>query len=126
MAIQPSPCRQVQNPATLPPPKPSQLGKTHIEMLTENLKNTIDTHTSTIDNSAKEMQRQHQEMLRLFQEIIERDFQEFDQRMQEEIVRVIEVMGQQLASLSEKFVADYTPLTDKLRALLNSVEQGSR
>ena len=28
MAIQPSPCRQVQNPATLPSRKPSELGKT--------------------------------------------------------------------------------------------------
>jgi hypothetical protein len=28
-------------------------------------------------------------------------------------------MGQQLASLSEKFVRDYTPLTDRLREIVN-------
>ena len=28
MAIRSSPCRQVENPATVPPPKPAQLGKT--------------------------------------------------------------------------------------------------
>jgi hypothetical protein len=28
------------------------------------------------------------------------------------------VMGRNLASVSEKFVSDYTPLTEKLRSLL--------
>lgn len=98
----------------------------NIEMLTANLKSTIDTHTNTINSSAANMQQQHQQSLRNTQELIEQQFREFDQQMEQVMTRSIELMGQQLASLSEKFAQDYTPLTDKLRALLDALERGSR
>lgn len=98
----------------------------NIELLTMHLTNTIESHTNIITNSAQDMQRQHQEQLRHVQQLIESEFQEFDQRMQQELVRVFELMGQQLASISEKFAEDYVPLTEKLRALLNAVERGTR
>jgi len=41
-----------------------------------------------------------------------------DKAMQEEVKRVVEVMGSNLASLSNKFVQDYGPLTDKLREVV--------
>jgi ABC-type transporter Mla subunit MlaD len=42
-----------------------------------------------------------------------------DKGLQEELTKSLESLGRQLASLSEKFVADYTPLTDKLRDVVN-------
>jgi hypothetical protein len=38
--------------------------------------------------------------------------------MQDEIERTIEAMGSHLASLSNKFVTDYTPLTENLHRLI--------
>lgn len=38
-----------------------------------------------------------------------------DTGLQEELTKSLETLGRQLASLSEKFVADYTPLTERLR-----------
>lgn len=98
--------------------------ETNIRLLTENLTNTIETHTRTINNSADAMQTQHQAQLKNTEEMIGRQFGAFDQQMQQELTRVLETMGQHLASLSEKFVTDYGPLTDRLRALLDAVERG--
>ncbi|WP_186160979.1 hypothetical protein [Burkholderia gladioli] len=41
-----------------------------------------------------------------------------DKGLQEELTKSLETLGRQLASLSEKFVADYTPLTDRLREVV--------
>jgi DNA anti-recombination protein RmuC len=38
-----------------------------------------------------------------------------DKGLQEELTKSLELLGRQLASLSEKFVTDYTPLTERLR-----------
>lgn len=42
-----------------------------------------------------------------------------DKVMQKELNDAIETMGRQLASLSAKFVEDYTPLTDRLKAVVS-------
>ena len=44
-----------------------------------------------------------------------------DRALSEELQKSLESLGRQLAALSEKFVADYGPLTDKLRLLVASV-----
>lgn len=41
-----------------------------------------------------------------------------DKGLQEELTKSLESLGRQLASLSEKFVSDYTPLTDRLREVV--------
>ncbi|WP_213715496.1 hypothetical protein [Cedecea lapagei] len=41
-----------------------------------------------------------------------------DKGLQEELTKSLETLGRQLASLSEKFVADYTPLTERLREVV--------
>lgn len=50
---------------------------------------------------------------------IAQQFENFDKETQDELQRVLELLGKSLASVSEKFVADYTPLTDKLRELVD-------
>ena len=42
-----------------------------------------------------------------------------DAALAEELKKSLESLGRQLAALSEKFVSDYEPLTDKLRLLVN-------
>lgn len=45
-------------------------------------------------------------------------FTEFDNQMQQELKRSLELLGKSLASVSEKFVSDYTPLTQRLHDLV--------
>lgn len=45
-----------------------------------------------------------------------------DQALAEELQKSLESLGRQLTALSEKFVADYTPLTDRLRAIVQIVK----
>ena len=49
---------------------------------------------------------------------ISSQFENFDKETQEELQRVLEQLGGSLASVSEKFVSDYEPLTEKLRDLV--------
>ena len=49
---------------------------------------------------------------------IEGQFEKLNREMGQALHQSIEEMGGHLASLSEKFVADYTPLTDKLRRVV--------
>ncbi len=44
---------------------------------------------------------------------------ELDKAMSEELTKALESFGRQLAALSEKFVSDYAPLTEKLRKLVS-------
>lgn len=46
-----------------------------------------------------------------------------DRGLQEELTKSLETMGRQLASLSEKFVADYLPLTERLREVVRMAGQ---
>lgn len=46
-----------------------------------------------------------------------------DKGLQEELTKSLETLGRQLASLSEKFVADYGPLTDRLREVVRIAGQ---
>ena len=49
---------------------------------------------------------------------LEGQIAELDRQMQEEVTRVVETMGGHLASLSGKFAADYAPLADTLRRMV--------
>ena len=46
-----------------------------------------------------------------------------DESMEKELTQALQTFGYQLTALSEKFVNDYMPLTDRLRELLNIAEQ---
>jgi DNA anti-recombination protein RmuC len=46
-----------------------------------------------------------------------------DKGLQEELTKSLETLGRQLSSLSEKFVADYGPLTDRLREVVQLSRQ---
>lgn len=47
-----------------------------------------------------------------------------DDAMQEELSRVMKIMSDRLVSLSNKFVEDYTPLTERLKQIVN-ISKGS-
>ena len=53
----------------------------------------------------------------------DRQVLKLDQAMEEELTRALETFGCQLTALSEKFVRDYTPLTEKLRDVIRIADQ---
>ena len=55
-------------------------------------------------------------------DVIQNSFTAFDQQMQSEVQRTIEVMGGHLASLSNKFVEDYQPLTEELKRIVRMAQ----
>ena len=72
--------------------------------------------TLTITNGI--IQDSFQAFDKQMQVAIERKSDTFDKQMQASIERGIEAMGSHLASLSKQFVNDYSPLTDKLRHII--------
>ena len=77
-------------------------------------------HGELIEAAAEEAQKVIQEAWVSSSEKMDQQFGNFDQQMQQELQRSLELLGGNLASLSEKFVSDYAPLTDKLRTLVNA------
>ncbi|GAB1256913.1 hypothetical protein NBRC116494_14150 [Aurantivibrio plasticivorans] len=52
----------------------------------------------------------------------EKQIMRLDDAMEDELVKALKTFGYQLTSLSEKFVSDYAPLTEKLQAVLSISE----
>jgi ABC-type transporter Mla subunit MlaD len=72
-------------------------------------------HEALIRTSAEKAHKSIQEGWAQSQMKLDDYYGNFDLAMQQELTRAISLLGQNLASLSEKFVEDYTPLTEKLR-----------
>jgi hypothetical protein len=59
-------------------------------------------------------------------EAIARQVTALDQSLGDELTKALTTLGSQLASLSEKFVADYTPLTERLQEIVRISGDGRR
>lgn len=75
-------------------------------------------HGDLIEASSKEAQQKINEAWAESMQKMNEQFESFDKAMQDELTRSIELLGQNMASVSEKLVSDYTPLTDRLRQVL--------
>jgi hypothetical protein len=87
--------------------------------------NAMQIRTS-VDTSSKDIAKLNAEISRDVSSIIAKTKEQvavLDTALAEELKKSLESLGRQLAALSEKFVSDYGPLTDKLQRL---VQMGSR
>jgi hypothetical protein len=105
--------------------------------MTENFSNAVTNSVSTIEETVKEQSKDFTEIAITLRNIFEgaikesnenltKQMEALDKSMQDEIKRVVEVMGSNLASLSNKFVEDYSPLTERLKAVVRLSESVSR
>ncbi len=76
---------------------------------------TLSKAGSTFDHSVKDVAEKNKN-------ILEQQIKNLDNSLQEELKKSIELLGRNLASLSRKFVDDYSPLTDKLRDVVRLAE----
>jgi len=77
-----------------------------------------------VDSDERLQQQQNhslQQMQRLG-ERVERQVTVLDESMEEELNKALKSFGMQLTALSEKFVSDYAPLTEKLQRLVKMAE----
>ena len=111
-----------------------------LNQLTDNFTQVV---AENIDNSQVSMERQREALTNQAQQLetmvtdtnrqirteterifrdstnhIARQIQSLDEALQDELTKSIESLGSQLTSLSGKFVEDYSPLTDKLREVV--------
>ncbi|SFX33855.1 hypothetical protein [Marinospirillum alkaliphilum] len=106
-----------------------QLERQHVQMqrlmdssakrVADSVENLNDVLGKRLDEQLLRQQKQTERNLdRTEQQLIR-----LDAAMEHELTHALQTFGSQLAALSEKFVSDYTPLTDKLRELVRLAEQ---
>ncbi len=83
--------------------------------------NSADLKILLIDSLNKSQAGVNEQLLKGLQ-LIRESVVTLDQGLQDELTKSLETLGRQLASLSEKFVSDYGPLTDRLREVVRLAE----
>lgn len=81
---------------------------------------TADDHSAAAVAAVARLNESFDQAIRKGAEALGGQLDTLDKEMQQEITRVIELMGGKLTSLSEQFVKDYAPLTERLRALVET------
>ncbi len=79
----------------------------------------IEAFGDLLKNVIPELQKGVNSQLASSNDLLKKNFSDLDKNLEAELQKALIGMGQQLASLSEKFVQDYTPLTERLREVVN-------
>ncbi|KJS34414.1 MAG: hypothetical protein VR70_17760 [Rhodospirillaceae bacterium BRH_c57] len=70
--------------------------------------------------TAQQVEKTMEQTLKHTGDALSKQIEALDAQMQQELTRAIGEMGTKLGSLSDKFVRDYTPLTESLRRLVDT------
>lgn len=76
--------------------------------------------TTVLSESLKAVNKDLNSHLRQASEDAKKQIVLLDKALEEELTKSIETLGRQLAALSQKFVQDYSPLTDRLQRLVQA------
>lgn len=86
---------------------------------------TVEQVTQSLASSVNQAHSGLAEHVEAMTDKTEKQMQLLDQSMEKELTAALQTFGYQLTALSEKFVNDYVPLTDRLRELLVIAEKQS-
>lgn len=95
------------------------------QVLNEASRALRDTSAEVHRNMAESLSQSQQGMHRQVETLVQRtgeQLEQLDHALENELTKALTTFGYQLTSLSEKFVNDYAPLTDRLRALVQASE----
>ena len=99
--------------------------ETVIQNTSQGLESTLEETNRRLENTLETQSRRlGTETERIFgasAERMTRQIQLLDSALQEELTKSLESLGRQLTSLSNRFVQDYTPLTEQLRNLVQMI-----
>ena len=112
--------------------------RSNLQDFTERIDEVIRSTSSGLENTLEETNRGLQitlqsqssqlnaEVQRIFAESAEhmkRQIEHLDDALKEELTKALNLSGSELANLSQKFVEDYSPLTDRLREVVQIARQ---
>lgn len=89
-----------------------------VQLITETSKNLSDNVTKILSN----MNSQIDSFMKQNAERIVKQVSELDKALQEELTKSLNSLASQLGSLSNKFAQDYTPITNKLKEIIQSLD----
>lgn len=89
----------------------------------QDISRTVEEVTSSLAASVNEAHSGLAEHVQAMTDKTENQMQMLDQSMEKELTQALQTFGYQLTALSEKFVNDYMPLTNRLREVLSLAEQ---
>lgn len=79
--------------------------------VSNNLKHSVESNQQSVSDQITALLNRHEKQL-----------MHLDDALEKELNKSLKSLGMQLTALSEKFVSDYSPLTEKLRELVRNVE----
>ena len=92
--------------------------QTTINDVSQQIDGIMTNVSNTVNGSQSSMDQQRQELLRLTQQL-RLNFKELETTLEAGLTESLESLAGKLAALSEKFVDDYTPLTEELHRLVS-------
>jgi ABC-type transporter Mla subunit MlaD len=98
------------------------------ELLTASLRDTSTELRKNLEATVSETNRSHSEHSKKIAEHVEKSKEQIellDAALSAELTKALDAFGRQLVTLSEKFTSDYTPLTERLREVLNIARKSS-
>ena len=75
---------------------------------------------------SKEMYNKLDDTVKMTQDSINSTMQELDKSMQEELQRSLDVMGNNLASITKRFVDTYEPFAERVQSMMRQTNQNER
>jgi CHASE3 domain sensor protein len=93
----------------------------HNSKINDHLETTISKSGELNRQMSEAMTKNNEELNQHIEQAVERTNEQvvkLDQAMSEELTKALESFGKQLTSLSQTFVKDYTPLTEKLKEVV--------
>lgn len=97
----------------------TQTFKTSTVSLADETKKQIQAFGEMLNKTVPEIQNKVNEQIASTNDQLKKNFDTLDKNLEAELEKALVGLGQQLASLSEKFVQDYAPLTERLREVVN-------
>jgi actin-like ATPase involved in cell morphogenesis len=91
-----------------------------LEKASEAQQRAVSELLETLKTNQQEMNGTVEQMVEQTSENIANQIEALDEELGDELIKALRSLGDQLASLSEKFVSDYTPLTRELQRLVES------
>ena len=89
-----------------------------LQQSVQSIQTTVNTINKTMTDTVIQSQQGLQDKVETMITRTEQQIMKLDDAMEDELVKALKTFGYQLASLSEKFVSDYGPITDKLQQVL--------
>ena len=97
----------------------TQTFKSSTITLADETKKQMQIFGDMLNKTVPEIQNKVNEQIASTNDQLKKNFDTLDKNLETELEKALVGLGQQLASLSEKFVQDYTPLTERLKEVVN-------